>query len=289
MTARSNRNFVFLLAAVLVGESVISQPLTGNVGNDISGSLCGLVFAALLAVLIGRWHRRQKLSGQANETLRAFVLFAVAAFSFFSFSVCLCRFSDYAGSVMLNISSVLLPLISLALLAAFTVRKGSSVILKLGYVLFFLSAVFIIMMFIGSVPFIEVKYLGLYKAPTLSGFLYSFALVGGNALLAALPLLFLAKNQKTGSVLWGFALGSGAILLCLINTLGVFGSEFANSLSFPYSSAVSTASVGKIFSRMDPFLYCTCFFTCLLKCSVCLSAAISAVKKLPCRILFRKK
>ncbi len=285
MTIKNSKNFVFLLAAVIVGESVVSYPFSGNIGNDLLGGILGIVFAALSVVALK--YGRKKLT-VSDPRLKAFLLLAVAAFSALSFSICLFKFSEYAGRVMLNTSSLVLPAISFIILIAFTVKKGIRVIFKLGSVLFFLSAVFILLTFALSLPYIEMKYLSFYKTPTIGGFFYSFVSTFTTALIAALPMLFLSKEQKTKVVLWGFVLGGGAVLVCLINTLGVFGAEFANTLSFPYSSAVSTASVGKIFSRMDPFLYCTCFFTCLMKCSVCLYAIISALKKLPFKILFGK-
>ncbi len=286
MAIKNSKNFVFLLAVVLVGESVISYPFSGNIGNDLLGGALGIIVAAITALFLKS--KAAKLTA-AEPGLKAFLLLALAVMSLLSFSVCLLDFSKYAGKVMLNTSSIIIPAISLIALIAFTVKKGIGVILKLGSVLFLLSFIFIVLTFAFSLPYIEVKYLGFYKAPTVGGFLSSFSSVGVSTFIASLPMIFLSKEQKTKCVLWGFVLGGGMIFLCLINTLGIFGAEFAKTLAFPYSYAVSTASVGRIFSRMDPFLYCTCFFTCLIKCSVCLYVTASAVKKLPYKILFPKK
>ncbi len=285
MIAGDSKSFIYLIAAVLIGESVISHPLTGNIGNDLLGTFCGLIFAAAVTFIL-KW-RTDKIKSP-RLYVQAVGLTAVAIFSLLSFIICIMRFSEYAARVMLDITSVVLPLLSFGALAVFAATKATKTLLKLSAVLFFLSAASLILTFAFSVPFIETKYLLIYKAPEAEGFLYSFFRVGGTALLVSLPLLFIGKEVKLSRFVWGFILGGGGIALCLINTLGIFGAEFAATLNFPYSYAVSTASVGKIFSRMDVFLYCVCFFTCLIKCSVCVSTAQKALKKLGSEILFRK-
>ena len=286
MRVGDSKNFVYLVAAAIIGESVISHPLTGNIGNDLLGPFCGLVFAAAV-ILILKW-RMTKIKS-LKLPLKAVGLTAVVIFSVFSFIICIMRFSEYAARVMLDIASGVLPFLSFGGLTVFAALKAEKTLLKLSSVLFFLSAVSLILTFAFSVPFIEAKYLLIYEAPEVEGFLYSFSRVGGTALLVSLPLLFIGKEVKLSRFVWGFVLGIGGVAVSLINTLGIFGAEFAATLSFPYSYAVSTASVGKIFSRMDVFLYCVCFFTCLIKCSVCLRSAVEALKKLPFEILFRKK
>lgn len=286
MTAGDSKSFIYLIAATLIGESVISHPLTGNIVNDLLGALSGLVFAAAVTLALKCRIRKTKT---LKLPVRAVCLTVVAIFSVLSFVSCIIRFSEYAARVMLDLSSITLPLISFIALTLYAAVKAKKIFLKLSSVLFFLSAAIMLLIFAFSCPFIETKYLLLYRAPDLGGFLYSFFSVGGVALLVALPLLFVGKEVKPSRFVWGFILGGGGVALCLINTLGVFGAEFAATLNFPYSYAVSTASVGKIFSRMDLFLYCVCFFTCLIKCSVCIYSAFAAVKKLPFKILFRKK
>ena len=68
------------------------------------------------------------------------------------------------------------------------------------------------------------------------------------------------------------ALFSALFSLCTINVLGIFGSEFAATLRYPYAIAVSSAATGEIFSRLDGFFYIICFFCALIK----IGAAINA-------------
>ncbi len=285
MRSGDNKSLIGLLSGAIIGESVISHPLTGNIGNDLLGSLSGLIFAAAVTLVL-KW--RMKKIKSLNPSVKAAGLAAVVIFSVFSFVVCVMRFSQYAARVMLDISSVTFPLLSFCFLAVFAAIKGKTVLLKLSAVLIFLSTVMIAITFALSVPFIETKYLFIYRAPEIKGFLYSFFSTGGRVLLVALPMLYIGRKSKPSRFVWGFLIGVGGIAVSLINTLGIFGAEFAATLSFPYSYAVSTASVGKIFSRMDVFLYCVCFFTCLIKCSVCIYSILEVLKKHPFKILFRK-
>lgn len=289
MEIKRGKKFVCLMSGALIGETVISHPLTGNIGNDLLGGLCGGFSAAVLA-LITKWLvEKYRTSTFKNKRITdSFLLISIIVISVCTAFVCSLAFSKYAAKVMLDIKSLILPLISFLALALFVLRGREELLLKLGTLLFPLAAVFMLAVFAFSVGYIQPKYLALYRTPELAGFFSSFISVGGSLYAAFIPLLFIGRQMKKRHFVYGFLFGGGLVLLALVNTLGIFGAEFAATLSFPYSYAVSTASMGKIFSRMDPFLYAAAFFTCLLKVAACLLAAYLAIKKLITEIFLEK-
>ena len=96
MIAGDSKSFIYLIAAVLIGESVISHPLTGNIGNDLLGTFCGLIFAAAVTFIL-KW-RTDKIKSPRLHA-QAVGLTAVAIFSLLSFIICIMRFSEYAARV----------------------------------------------------------------------------------------------------------------------------------------------------------------------------------------------
>lgn len=88
--------------------------------------------------------------------------------------------------------------------------------------------------------------------------------------LPSLLLVIFAKlngfSKKTAFS--GMALGNLLLAFCVLNSVLLFGSEFAGRLSFPYASAISTVTFGNLFSRLDGFAYFIYFASCLIKITV---------------------
>lgn len=64
----------------------------------------------------------------------------------------------------------------------------------------------------------------------------------------------------------GIAVGGIALLICVLNSVLIFGYNYSAQMDFPYASALSTVSVGEIFTRMDGISYFVFFVTCFVKC-----------------------
>ena len=61
---------------------------------------------------------------------------------------------------------------------------------------------------------------------------------------ALLPIVVLLDENKGAlHITAGFTL---LFSLCVLNALGIFGSEFAATLPYPYATAVSSAATGEI-------------------------------------------
>lgn len=84
-----------------------------------------------------------------------------------------------------------------------------------------------------------------------------------------IPLYEAVTFQKTtGKSVWGVALGYLLLLFCFCHAVLLLGNGLAFT-DFPYIEAISTLSLGSLYTRMDGFAYFTVFAVCLIRCGIC--------------------
>lgn len=284
-----NRRFFTLSSVAVIGDMLLLFSFTENTADDIIGLSLSALLSAFLAVFL-KWVSKLLLKSKLFNNgaffgtvcvALSFVLLATALF-------CIDNFSNYASNVMLDTKEPFIAFITISLLAVILGFSKIDTLLKLALLLFSIVSLLIVLMFCFSVSFMEIKYLIPYKTPTFSGSFSAFFSSFPVFVSTAIPLTIIGTKVKKGYFALSYAVGTSLVILAFINILLVFGSEFAATLNFPYSKAVSTAALGHIFSRLDVFLYAVCFFTCLIKASVCLSAFSSVTSKLINKILLEK-
>ena len=244
----------------LLGEAVLAQRFTGNLADDLLGVALALTAAIAGIKLLGRLPK--------NRTVRMVFTFGKIVAGVYTLWI----FARWAADTLLDSASTVLPFITFGAVALALGLSGREKVIKAALVLAPITVVFLLLIFGFSLPFMEVKYLIPYKAPTLSGvgraFLSSFLPLAG----AILPIAESFSGKKGGGK--GLALGSALLGLTFIDTLAVFGSEYAVTLTHPFALAVTTASVGELFSRCDPLLYAVGFFTCLIRAAACFGPSL---------------
>lgn len=269
--------FVCLGVLTLLGETVITLSFSDNTANDFLGFSIAFLMSLGTILLIKRilktWSaknfRCKKTLTLAASLILAFTLFAVALFTVY-------EFSRYAAEVMLSLRDIFLPFLSISLVALLY-TKNKNLFLKAALLLFLPTVVIIIGTFCFSAPFMSFKYLVPYK-PLSLGFTDSFFSLFSVLTISALPILFFGRKLSGKTVTGIFLITFVLFTAITVNVIALFGSELAATLSYPYSSAVSTATLSEVFSRMDGFLYALSIFTCLIKISVCTGAGYYLLK-----------
>lgn len=239
-----------LLGVAVLLDSVLSLKCTGNLTDDIIGITLAVVLSYLTALIIRKVYKYT--FGKA----------AVLPFILVAAVVTLFTFSDFAAKVMLGGTGLLLPFFSMLALALYLGVSEKKVLYKISAVTAVISAALFIIIFSFSVRFMSVKYLLSYK--TTDGSVLKIFL----PLYLSLSLAFLILAVIGNSVremLCSASLFAGLFALVTVNALGIFGSELASTLSYPYATAISTAATGEIFSRLDGFFYLISFFCALIK------------------------
>ncbi len=273
--------FTSLIACSAVGDTIIRFRFTDNIFAD----LIGLILACLLAVAgiviakpVVDFYKTK--SFRYKPTVSALLMLACCLpLGWTALSVS-SRTAKFVSDVMLDGGPVWLYFISFLALGLAASFMHKRVTLKLAVVLFPVIVIFIVLMFCFSAQFMDVKYIMPYKSLENGSILPSFSETIICLLSVFIPALTLGKNVKKRQLAFSFGGASAIIILCFLNTVLIFGTELAGILSYPYAYAVSTASLGHIFSRMDGFLYAVCFFTCFLKLASCLLSMVILVKSI---------
>lgn len=289
MTLTDNRRFIALISLAAVGDAVIRFSFSKNPMSDIVGVVAACILSVGAIILLkAALDFYRKRSFKNKELISGIImLFACIPLVWTAFSCCH-NFSCFVSAAILDGGPKLIYFLSFLILALIISFMHRNVTLKLGLILFPLTVIFIFLIFGFSAQFMSVKYLMPYKDFSLSGtspFFLEIAVCLSSLFIPALTLGEFAKKRHFAAA---FGIASTLILVCFLNTLLIFGAELSSTLNYPYSYAVSTASLGEIFSRMDGFLYAVCFFTSFLKAAVCLLSAVTLFKKSIGAIFFQK-
>ncbi len=281
--------FAFAAATVLLGDLLLRLDFSGNALSDLLGFALAVLasFATLLLLKGGVSYIQQNgvKFGSAlslGADISAFLLLLLSAL------YTVWNFSAFAGERMLKTDSVLLPFVTFALLTLSFVFLGKKTIYKLGVILFPLVALIIVAVFVFSLRFMSIKYLIPYKALEIKETTHMFMPAFCSLVSAVIPLAFFEDKNGRGGLKTGFFLGCAGVITALINVIGIFGSELASLREYPYPDAISVASMGDSFSRMDGFIYLACFFTCFLKAGMAFFAAGQIARKRVEKILYQK-
>ncbi len=268
---KSNKiSFICLAVSGLIGNIFLMVSFTGNSANDILGLILAML-AAVATVLIvkcfceTRFFRVIKSKSFVFGTgiiLTLLLLATIIIFTLFSFS-------RFAAEVMLSATDIFLPFVSVFIIALFLGLCDKKVIFKFSVIILPIVFAIFVLMFAYSVRFMNIKYLTLYKEAD-SGLLNAFLPIYLNLTSSSVPLLIIGKREKKRIFTYSFILLFLVVGVGFITTLGMFGSELASTLEYPYLSAVSTAAMGEIFSRFDGFFYFSVFFTVIIKMGLCI-------------------
>lgn len=276
MKQMSTKDFAGLVLVVLLGELILCIRFSGNLADDFIALFLSFGAAFLFYFLTGRVLEFVQDKKWAKPITLAVLLPLIVV----SGAWCVVQFSYYASSVMLGGASVMLPFLLLGGLGAFAAVKGERVLSKLAVVSAFLCLVLLVILTAVALRFVTPRYLVPHTAPTLGG-MTTGALTNGLPLLSSvLSLAVLGKGVKKRGATAGFIGAVLASFATLAVTAGILTDELAATQSYPFTVAVSAASMGQIFSRLDGLLYSVGFFTCLMKTSACFLAAIILAREI---------
>ena len=246
-----------LITMTLLGDAVLILKFSGNLADNLIAIFLAVALSLISAFILKRFYK---------YTAVKFVFIGLIILSLLFTTL---NFSIFAGEVMLKGTNTVFPFAVFSALAFYLGFSPKKVLCKTALVSGTATALLIVAITLLSIRFMSAKYLLPHKMPELSA-LGTFLSLYFSLTAAFTPLLVAVK--KRGELIVPTLVFALLFTLCGITTLGHFGSEYAATLDYPYAVAVSSAAVGEIFSRLDGFFYFFCFFTCLIKSSVCIYA-----------------
>ena len=253
------RHFFCLAALFALGESVIGLPYSD------SGKYSFLGFAFAVA---------------ASFAVLGISYFLLKSKSVASFT----EFLRFVDKILLPDTPRFFIAVIFVLTCAYLTSRKNSVILKLSVIFFVLSAAGIILFFLLSVKDFNTEWFLINRFPGLKAVLKETMPMAARVSLPFALIPFAAEffiNSKSKKYAFtGAAAGLGLLVLCFADCIFLFGPQLSARCDFPLAAAVSTVTVGPLFTRMDGLVYCIYFATALIKTAFCLKICFFSLSKL---------
>ncbi len=284
----NNKAFKIHSAAVsalfILGNCIMLYPLNGADGYTFFALLVSL------GILMGGFWAVAFIWGYFTENLfkckwsAVPVLSAVAVFAAFIAADSFKAMIKFVKEIILPST----PMFFIALLFAATVvyfaLKRQENVLK--FALCFSVLVFgvIIFFFAAATENFNFRNIFIFKLPPLKVGLTQlkpyFINPVTHSFVLPVYLQFALGNYSKKTAFCGVAAGGILLGLGVLCPVLLFGAQIAGELAFPFSSAASTVSVGRLFTRLDGFAYFVYFICSLVKITVCIFVAFKALQKI---------
>lgn len=272
----TNKLFVCLAALTVFGNGAFIFNFSSENGVDFISSALVLIITAVtifFAVKLGEFIKQKIDSTENFKNTWVLVLFLQGLLCLFFAVFSLADLAEICAGTVAEGLGIGIIILSLIITVFALVNSEKKTILKFSLIFFPICFGLVILIFLFSYPFMSLKYLELKTMPQLSGIIeQTFKKLVGTVVPVCLPLAVLCIGKPTYAAIGG-TVGAAFLLLSVINTEAIFGSQFASSLSYPYAQAVSAVSLGELFSRMDAALYPAILFPGIVRISVQVLAA----------------
>ncbi len=268
-------------ALFILGQFIITLPF-------ISGfySLLGYLLSAVAGVLICLIcvPLTEKIVTGKIAFLKGIILFSICVLAAFTLAETFKIFCRFVCDVLLDSASLFFSVVLFGGVCIYFAFRRQEDILKFSLLSFIYSIAVIIIFTLLLLPNLKAENIILPENFSLSRLIDGtkkqfFSIYVPAVLLGFYQYAVFGKTQKS-AVLGGVTIGALVLSVCLFSCVLLFGAEFSAVLDFPYSAAVSSISVGRLFSRLDALLYFVFLVCCLVKIQVCIFTVRFCLKKI---------
>lgn len=278
---------VSLVAMFVLGDAVIFLP-TANANEFtfaaflVSGACLAAVFL-LSAVLIGGVVKLKAKDKLIKRLAGIFLLACAAVFALFCAAKTFLVATDFVGRTILPQTAKWLIIAIFSGTLLYFVLKRREHLLKFSLLSIVVILAVVIFFVIAAMDQYDIRNMYIFKIPSfrqlgtqMIPYLVHMVLP---AVILPIYLYFTFYEARTSVGTVGVVFGTALLGLCILSPVLLFGPTLAGSLDYPFSSAVSTVTVGRLFTRLDGFSYFVYFVCSLVKIIVCLSVVFSCLKK----------
>ncbi len=278
-------HFAAVSALFILGTAVINLPrenadrYTFLVYMAVSVALVGVSFLILPLL--------SKVFGGDTVLLRwisVAVYTASAVYALFCAGGAFSDFIKFAGKILLPDTSRSVIIAVFLLVAVYFCTKKQESVLKFFLLSFALCLIFIVFFFFATAYNYNLRNIFIFSLPNFKTFISGakpyFTAVFLPSLLLPVYNLLVFDNKRGSAYYCGTAIGTAVLGFCILSPLLLFGADLAGKMDYPYAAAVSTVTVGRIFTRMDGFSYFIYFASALCKICVCVFIIRSSLKRI---------
>lgn len=257
-------------AFFIMGQFVITLPFIKSF-YSLSGFVLSAVAGVLLCLVL--LPLSKKILSCKHSFFKGIILSSVSVFALFILSDTFKTFCGFVADVLLDSSRDFAVVLFSAVCLYFAFRRQEDV-LKFSLLGVIYTLVVILGFTLLMLPNFKVQNITLPESFNVLQLADGFKTEFLNIFLPTVLLCFyqyaINGSMRKSAVFVGIITGAVILAVCGLSAILLFGSEFSSVLNYPYLSAVSCVSVGKLFSRLDAVLYFCFFFSCLLRIQVCI-------------------
>ena len=277
-------------ALFILGNGIIMFPVKSADEYNFTGFLLAQVLAFLLYFAVRPLADRffcdnaNKGAGNFKKALLVLCYVAVAVFAVFTAAAVFTDFTEFVTEVILPDTPKILAIIIFGAVVVFFATRRQEDILKFCLIAFWFTVILMVFFFIAVAHNYNLRNIFIFRLPQITTLARQTAPYIKNPVLAVLLLsvyqTLVFKKNRVGAAVSGIAAGGVLLGLCVLSSVLLFGAPLAGRLDYPYAAAVSTVTVGRLFTRMDGFSYFIYFAAAITKITVCLFLVYSSLKKL---------
>ncbi|MBE6750186.1 MAG: hypothetical protein E7560_03390 [Ruminococcaceae bacterium] len=265
-----------LIGLYILGNAIIFLP-TKNADEYtflafLVVSTMALPFYMVISFLANKLFCKQDLNLPA-KIIAIVVLIGVAVFALFCAADTLKDFLKFISLYVLVDTNPMFIVILFAVCVFVFLRVKHTDILKFSILAFLFSLAVTLFFFFATAHNYELRNIFIFKLPSHAEFFKQAKPYLKEILFPLLLIPFLNLSLfgklRTKTALVGIFSGISALGICVMGAVLLFGAELSGRLDFPFASAVSTVTMGRLFTRMDGLSYFVYFATALIKTVVC--------------------
>ncbi len=277
---------IALWVMFIMSSAVISLPVKG--ANEFT--FLAFLVSALIMLLI--WlvfdvfceFLKDLTNKKAIKFLTVLLLLVLAVYTAFLGANTFKETISFISQVILPKTKKWIIVVIFGSIVAYCAFKGQKSLMKLALICSMVVVSSVLFFFFASLENYTLNNIFIFKFPTLKELFsqmkpylqrFIFPII---VLLAFSRLNLKEKGRAVGLVRLIIAVMGTAF--CVLMPLLLFGTKLSGRLDFPFISAVSTVTVGSLFTRLDGFAYFVLFISSVLKIVVCILVEYVSFKEL---------
>ncbi len=251
-----SHHFVWLSTLFILGSSIINLPLKNADKLTFLGFVISFLLSLLLVFAVYKF---------------AFLKYPIMLLAFYFVGETLIVFLQFISKTLLsNKQNFWVLVIFILPLIYFCFRKTTE-ILNFSLISGVVCGLLLIFFFFTTLKDFNLKNIYIYSFPNIKNLFNQALPYIKSVTLPTVVLALYAKQHKTTKTvaITSVCVGNSFLLICIFNSVLLFGAEMAGKFNYPYAMAISTVTFGNLFSRLDGFSYFIYFVTALIKITVC--------------------
>ena len=280
---------IALYALFILGNAVITLPQSDADVFTFTGFLAATLSAfILLALFLPLTNKlltfKESAKGGFKKCITSLFLFSTALFSLWCAADTFKHFVRFASDIMLSKLPVFFSVLLFIFAVVYFSLRRQEDILKFSLLAFWVVIIIIAFFFIMCIGRYNLRNIFIFKLPSFKIMLSQTKPYFINPVITVIILpvynVFVFKNKNSKAAFTGLAAGFSLLALCILSSVLLFGASLAGELDYPFVLAVSTVTIGRLFTRLDEFSYFLYFISSLTKINVCTFVTINCLKKI---------